>query len=203
MIKAIFFDLGNVLVGLNLKKVEKGYMRYGYKPDGRIWKFIMDSGISQKYMRGKISSREFYEKASMGLGMKIGYKDFYRVWNSMFYHFPDMEKLVRTLNKKYPKISLILVSDTNKVHFEFIREKYKILDLLDHYVVSFKVGEIKPNPVIYKAAIKLAQAKPREIFYADDRPDLIKAVRKLGLRAFHFTGAKALRERLRMLGVLV
>jgi len=119
----------------------------------------------------------------------------------MFYPYPEMEEIVRNIKNKYPDIPLALVSDTNEAHYGFLREKYEVLGLFDHYVLSHETGKLKPHPDVYKEAMRLTGTIAKDIFYTDDRLELIKAARVLGLHAFHFTGHEALREQLAKFGV--
>ncbi|KJJ84079.1 HAD-superfamily hydrolase [Candidatus Omnitrophus magneticus] len=202
-IKAIFFDLGNVIVRFDFNILEKGLSPYGYKPTENMWDFIVYDKLPVKYMRGKITSSKFYEFVSRRFKIKASYREFYEVWNSIFYPYPEVEEIINNLKEKYPKIPLILVSDTNEEHFGYVKNNYKILNKLDHYVLSHEVGAVKPNSKMYTSALKLAGVPARNVFYTDDRDDLIKSARSMGLRAFQFTGHTGLREQLLNCGMEV
>jgi FMN phosphatase YigB (HAD superfamily) len=200
-IKAIFFDLGNVLVRFDLAILEKGYAEYGYKPHMDIARYIMESDTGRSYMRGRINSSVFYEKTRRHFRMKISFGDFYRVWNSMFYPYPEMELIVRSVKEKYPEVTLVLISDTNEGHYRFIKENYAFLEVLDRYVLSYEVGWMKPDKRIYRKAIDASGSPARDIFYTDDRLDLIEKARTMGIRAYQFTGHEALLAQLAKFGL--
>lgn len=196
VIKTIFFDLGNVLVKFDPVITEKGYRAYGDIKEGEITSYILDSDNINKYAEGKLTSSQFYSKTRRLFRMDISFTEFYRIWNSMFYPFPEMEKLVETIKKKYPDLRLMVVSNTNEVHFEFLKKEYKVLSLMDQCVVSHGVGRQKPHFDIFNTALKIAGTKPKEVFYTDDRQDLIDAARIMGIHAFQFTGPEELRKQL-------
>jgi len=202
-IKAIFFDLGKVLVNYDIKTLEDGYSEYADIPEGILNDYIMGSDIGRGYMEGKLTSSVFFRLTKRYFKMVIKYGDFYRVWNSMFYPYPEMEKILRKIRSDYPDIRLVLVSDTNESHFDFIRKEYDVLDLMDHFVLSYKVGKMKPHPSIYKEAIRLSGETAKQTFYADDRADLIKSARTMGLRAYQFTGHEKLRQELSKFDIAV
>jgi glucose-1-phosphatase len=202
-INTIFFDLGNVLVKFDLdifknKIIENAKCSYPSLSEFTSFKY---SG--KKYMEGKISSSQFYNFAKRKLKFNLKYHDFYDAWNSIFYPYPEMEDIVRTIRSKYPQINLVLVSDTNEAHFDFIKQQYDIVALFDHHVLSYKVGKIKPNPEMYNTALKLSGTMAKEVFYADDRVDFIKAARSMGLRAFPFTEHKTLRTQLAKFDIII
>jgi HAD superfamily hydrolase (TIGR01509 family) len=104
---------------------------------------------------------------------------------------------------KYPDIKLVLVSNTNETHFDFIKREYKVLESLDHCVVSHESGSIKPHPGIYSDALKAAGVISKEAFYTDDRQDLIDAARVMGMRAHLFTDHEKFLKDLAKCGVEV
>lgn len=195
-IKAIFFDLGNVIVRFDATILEKEYAPYSKVDSSKFVDYILDSDNVNRYMEGKLTSSQFYSKTCRLFKMKIGFNEFYRIWNSIFYPYPEMEEIVKTIRKKYMGIKLILISNTNEMHYEFLKREYKILGLMDASIVSHKIGRQKPHPDIFTRALKAAGTKSKETFYTDDRPELIDAARVMGIRAFTFTDPGNLRKQL-------
>jgi putative hydrolase of the HAD superfamily len=202
-IKAILFDLGNVVVKLKTDALEEGYGAYSEEAKKRIEEYVLDSKNVNEYMEGKLTSSQFYERTRRLFKMDIRYQEFYRIWNSMFDHYPEVEEMIKVLKKKYPEIKLVLISNTNLAHWDHIKEEYDVLKLLDGIVVSHEVGVQKPDSGIFNEAMRLAGSAPKNTFYTDDRPDLIDAARVMGIRAFQFTGHESLRENLAKCGIQV
>ncbi|MFH1306011.1 MAG: HAD family phosphatase [Candidatus Omnitrophota bacterium] len=202
-IKTIFFDLGNVIVKLDPMVLEREYAARGRVKEGEVIEYFMDSDEINRYAEGKLTSSQFYNRTRRRFKMDIKYNDFYRLWNEIFLPYPEMEDIIRNLKKGYPDIKLILVSNTNESHFDFVKDKYNILDLLDAHVASHELGAQKPRPKIFQEALRIAGSLPKETFYTDDREDLIDAAKVMGIRAFHFTGHTGLREHLAEFGVNV
>jgi len=195
-IRAIFFDLGNVIVKVNPEVLVEGFQKCGKIVPERVINYFMDSDNVNKYMEGKISSSQFFSKTRRFFKLDIKYREFYHLWNKVLEPYPEMEEIIRTFKKDYPDIKMILVSNTNEVHYDFVREKYKILDLLDGHITSHEEGVQKPDPEIFVRALKLADTLPKETFYTDDREDLISAARTMGIRAFQFQDPPTLRVQL-------
>ena len=204
-IKAILFDLGNVIIKFDLSVLEKEYSAYGKLAEGEFADFMMGAGqdLIDRYMEGKITSSQFYNKTKRMFKLDITFTDFYRIWNSMFYHYPEMEHLVRKIREKYPHVKLVLVSNTNEAHYNYLKENYDILDLLDGMIVSHEFGRQKPDRSIYTEALRLAGSIPKETFYTDDRPELVEAAREMGIRAFHFTGHDEFRAQIAKSGIML
>ena len=202
-ITTIFFDLGQVLVKFDTDILEKGYAPFGKFKEGAIAEYVYDSYNMNRYMEGKLTSSQFYMRTCKEFRMKIKYGEFYDVWNSMFCPYPEMERVVVAIKKKYPKIKMILVSNTNEQHYDHIKEKFPVVSLLDGIIVSHEVGKQKPSPEIFNEALKLSESLPRDTFYTDDRPDLIEAARVMGMRAFQFTGHEEFCEQIAKFGIVV
>lgn len=202
-IKAILFDLGNVIVKIDTKPLEEKWAHQGKKTRQEVVDYFLDSDNMNRYMEGKLSSSHFYSKTKRFFNLDIGFNDFYDLWNSVIFPYPQMERLIKDIKNVYQDIRLILISNTNEKHYEFIRKNYKILELLDGYAVSHEIGIQKPHPKIYNKALRLAGTLPKNTFYADDRPDLIDAARVLGIRAFQFTDHKTFSSQLSKFGIII
>ena len=72
------------------------------------------------------------------------------------------EELLAALKRKYP---LILVSNTNEAHIDFVRANYRVLDYFDHLVFSYEVGSLKPDREIFDRAIQRRRPPRRSIVF--------------------------------------
>ena len=45
---------------------------------------------------------------------------------------------------------LYILSNTNALHFKYLKNKFKILSEFDDYILSYRSGHRKPNPIIFK-----------------------------------------------------
>jgi HAD superfamily hydrolase (TIGR01509 family) len=92
--------------------------------------------------------------------------------------------MLEGLGRRY---RLVLVSNTNALHFEMIRQTYgHLLRHFDDMVVSYEVRAMKPMPEIFHAAIECAACRPQECFYTDDIAAYVDAARRLGIDAVQF-----------------
>lgn len=202
-IKAILFDLGNVIIRFDATLFEKALEPFGKIEEGKIVDYLMESYNVNRYMEGRLTASQFYARTRRKFGLKIKFGEFFRIWNSIFFPYPEMEQIVKRLKKRYPEIRLVLISNTNEEHYEFLKKDYDILSLMDECVVSHEVGKCKPHPAIFREALKLAGTLPKNTFYTDDREDLIEAARVMGLKAYKFVGHEELRKQLAKFGITV
>ncbi len=182
-IKAILFDLGKVLLHFNFEPAFRRLAKHCQYSAKEIEDFFIQSGLEVLYDGGQISSRVFYQKVKEALGLRLNFSAFEKTWNEIFTPVPGMEKLVQELKKQY---RLVLISNTNAMHFAYAFKRYPVLKKFDRLILSFKEKIRKPDERIYRKAAKACQAKPNEIFYIDDRADLTQAASELGFNTFTF-----------------
>ena len=63
---------------------------------------------------------------------------------------------------------MLVLSNTNAIHFDMVRQNYPWLRHFDHLVLSYEVKAMKPAPAIYHAAIERSGCPPEECFFTDD-----------------------------------
>lgn len=199
MIKAILLDLGNVIVPLDYTRCYAELESLGFHTAHEIWKRLANCGLVHRFEMGQVKVEEFFPSLCRLLGLKVGYPEFCRIWNSVFPPttlLPD--RMVEGLSQRY---RLLLVSNTNPIHFSFIRENYPILRHFSDYVLSFEVGALKPSPIIFEKAIVQAQCGPHQCFFTDDVPAYVEASRGLGMDAVQFHSLEQLEQELRSRGI--
>lgn len=134
------------------------------------------------------------------MGIKLPFKDFVAIWNDIFWEDKDSCELAREL--KRASYRLFLLSNVNRLHFEHIRRKFDIIKIFDEIILSFMVGAIKPDRLIFEDVIRRAGGDKGALLYIDDREDLIKEAIFLGIDSVRFEGADKLRDTMKVKGVL-
>jgi putative hydrolase of the HAD superfamily len=108
------------------------------------------------------------------------------------------ESMLENLAARY---RLLLLSNTNAIHFESLRETHLMLRHFHHLVLSYEVKAMKPQPEIFHSAIALAECRPEECFYTDDIGEYVEAARKLGIDAVQFQSLDQLQGELTARGI--
>jgi putative hydrolase of the HAD superfamily len=200
VIRTILFDLGNVIVPFDIHRGYKALSANCGRSEQEVAVRIRDSGLYSVYETGKLSTPEFMDRFGSLLGLRANYEEFREIWNSIF--FPETstsEELILELKKNY---RLVLLSNTNELHYGWIREKYRHLDHFDDYVLSYEVKAMKPDERIFAAAVAKAQCAPEECFFTDDIADYVAAARRFGIDAEQYVGEATLKEHLRRRGMI-
>ena len=195
----IIFDLGNTLIRFDHSISAKKFANLFHLDSEEVRKLFFDSDLTRAFERGRISSREFHAGITNRLGIKIPFRDFVSIWNDIFWPDEASCSIARGLKKNY---RLFLLSNISRLHYEYIVEKFDILKIFDEIIVSFVVGAIKPEILIFEDAVKRAGGDKSAILYIDDREDLIKEATAFGIESIRYEGADRLKRDLEERGVL-
>ena len=95
-----------------------------------------------------------------------------------------------------------MLSNTNKLHFDYVKRKYPVINKFGSYFLSYKLHSRKPDKKIYAGVLKGTGLKPREIIYFDDMPEFVRAASKMGFNAFVMKSSDGCRKVLRGYGLL-
>ena len=200
-IKAIIFDLGNVLVDLDPRISAAKLAGYVNKSADDIYGIFSKSQLIQPFEEGKISAGEFFSRVKEALVLEIEFERFKGIWNGIFFLKPDNRQVYDLIRRLYPSYTTALLSNTNYLHFEYLKYAFPVFDRFHHILLSYEMGLVKPDPRIYRKALDILKADPAEVFYVDDRPDLIEAASRMGIRAFVFKGCGQLMKDLADCGI--
>lgn len=192
-IKVIMFDLGNVIICFDHMIAAEEIAKYSSWGADEIYNLFFHSELTEKFDMGQIDEDQFYRAVRRVLNLDGLSKDrFYQIWSDIFWENPGIAEVIKEVKDKYEKV--FIISNVNKVHFEFIWRKFPVVREADEIILSYKVGALKPDPKIYKVAIEKAGSRVDQILYIDDRPDLVQGGMKVGLKAIWFRNIDQIRE---------
>ncbi len=157
-IEALLFDLGKVLIDFNFETGVQALHSSCSISRQQLEEVLWDESWIRRYECGEISTLAFHQYLCDTADLTMTLGQFCQTWSSVF--LPDLiipEELILALKQKYP---LILVSNTNEAHFEFIRSNYRIVDHFDRLVLSYEVGSLKPGKKIFLEAIAASGLPP-------------------------------------------
>ena len=199
MIRAVLFDLGNVIIPVDFRRCHEALARVCAHPPEQVPRIVGRSGIARKYEQGEITTDEFISQTSSLLGLDVSPQEFWELWSLIF--LPDTllpESLLEGLRRAH---RLLLLSNTNPIHFQMARERYPLLRQFHEFVLSYEVGKLKPEPEIYQEAIARAGCRPEECFFTDDLAANVEAARQQGMDAVQFVSYDQLQDDMRARGI--
>jgi len=201
MIKTVIFDLGGVIVPLDFaagyKQLEGRCPFTAEEIPERIW--ATDTVV--RFESGKLSPEDFHNELCGVIQLDASFEEFKQLWCAIFpSHALFPHEWIERIRRER---RVLLLSNTNAIHFELIQQRYPHLAHFDHYVLSHEVGAMKPNPAIYDEAIARADCAASECFFTDDVMPYVEGARRAGIDAEQFLGADKLKTDLAVRGIVV
>ena len=186
MIKTVIFDLGDVFVNVHPGwAIARLREQCPHIRETEILEFFNHSDLQDRYQKGLISGRDFYKKVKEHIGGDFSFDYFRTVWQEMFSPIRPMIDLLPELKHDY---TLSLLSNTDELHIEYIRDEYKFFHHFDHLIFSYEVGLAKPDEAIFRIALDRSDSTPTECVYVDDLQENVQAAAGLGMKGIHFQG---------------
>jgi epoxide hydrolase-like predicted phosphatase len=195
-IKAVFFDLGGVIVRTEFQAPRQQLAdRLGMDYDD-LNKLVFDSDTGVKASTGEISSADHW--AFVIKRLKRPDAEVAAIREEFFAgDIVDrtLVEYIRSLRGKY-KTGLISNAWSDLRDF-IVREKFD--DAFDKMIISAEVGAMKPEPKIYQIALEQFGVKPKEAVFVDDFYINIEGCEKVGIKGIHFKDAESTLQQLKKL----
>ena len=193
--KFIYFDLGKVLVDFSFERMCR-QMGEAAGIDPRQVQTVLAAGWQAYYETGRLDSRTAYEAFCRQTGTRPDYEALALAFNDIFTPIDSMLPVVAKLYHAGYRLGIL--SNTCEGHWNWCLRRYNMLrELFSVYAVSFEIGAVKPDAVIFRKAAELAGCRPEEIFYADDMAGHVAGARSVGLDAVVYTSTAELVKELR------
>jgi len=184
MIKTLIFDFGNVFINLNIEAAQKHALE-AFQIESLSEEML---GFNSFYEQGLISTDEFLEFYIENFP-KLSKETLVDIWNIILKDFPKYRLDFLQDIKKSSKYNLILLSNTNALHIDFIKthvpffEEFK--NCFDHFYLSHEINLIKPNPDIFEFVLNENKLEASECLFIDDNADNIKTANHLNINTWH------------------
>jgi putative hydrolase of the HAD superfamily len=198
MHKAIIFDLGKVLIPFDFNLGYQALERLCPHPIPEIRRLIAASGLVERLEKGLIEPPDFVTRLSQELDLRVDYDGFCRIWSCIFTGQLIPDRVLESLAARY---RLLLLSNTNAIHFEMIRRNYTLVRHFHDLVLSFEIHAMKPEPEIFRVAIERAGCRPHECFYTDDIASFVEAARREGIDAVQFHSPEQIEREMAARGI--
>jgi putative hydrolase of the HAD superfamily len=201
MIKALIFDLGNVLIFFDWKIAERRLNEIQEGLGTLTTKFLKENNsIIKNLEKGKLTEDEFLNMIKSHLNSKIDKITIAKIFSEIFWENSELTKLLPELRKNY---KLFLLSNTNIIHRKFGWDHYNFLKNFDKLFLSYEVGFAKPEEEIYQLVIHSIDLNPSEVLYIDDIEEYVNAAKNLGWNAVQFKSNEKLIEDLKSFNVIL
>lgn len=184
--KNIIFDLGNVVLDIDLNITFQRFKDLGYAINGDFLNMFQLSPFFKEFEEGLISTNEFVALILQKMPEGISHNQVVDAWNALIldYKTERVETILRL--KKTHKV--FLLSNTNELHILKCGDTVPLVGSLDklfdkvYYSHTMKMS--KPNENIFTALLDDAGIVASETLFLDDSPANAAAAQKLGIESW-------------------
>jgi putative hydrolase of the HAD superfamily len=180
---ALVFDLGNVLLPINLDKTYEAFASYSNAFNAaEIKQITADEGLWVNYESGIQTDFEFQKSISDRFNLSCNSTQFQVAFNALLLGFDqDTCQYIRSLQSSFP---LFLLSNTSKIHSDVFLNptfpNFNVFDAFQQIHFSFEMGLVKPNQAIYQQVVQQNQLENHQIVFFDDNFSNIESAKEFG-----------------------
>ena len=133
------------------------------------------------YEVGKLSLDEYLNRVVFYQERSFSRAEFKEFMFAQSQAFPEMLELIRGLKDQYG-LEVAAVSNEGRELTVYRVQQFKLGSIIDFFISSCFVHFRKPDTDIYRMALDIAQARPEQVIYIDDRPMFVEVAEGLGIR---------------------
>jgi len=198
-ITTLFLDIGGVLLtnGWDTPLRKKVAEHFGYDFEEHTSRHHL---TYDTYETGKMSLEEYFKRTVFYEKRDFTLRDLEKYVYEQAKPYQDMIDLVKQLKAAHGLHVAVVSNEGREIGMDRI-ERFKLKEFVDFFIVSAFVHFRKPDMDIYRLALDVAQVKPEEVAYVEDRPLLVEIASKLGIHGVLQENASKTREILAGLGL--
>jgi putative hydrolase of the HAD superfamily len=183
---ALVFDLGNVLLPIDLDKTYEAFALLSSQYTAtEIKQITQDEALWSAYESGLQSDREFELFLVNRLQLVCSSEQFHAAFNALLLRFDQtLCNYIKDLKVIYP---IYLLSNTSRIHSRlFLQTNFPNYNLFDAFVrvhLSFEMGVVKPDVAIYNQLVIENDLQDHHIVFFDDNVHNIDSALNFGWEA--------------------
>ena len=198
-LRAIIFDIGRVLIRVDVSRAMQGLAAGTSLSPAELWSAIEKDSHWRDWQEGRMTPRDWHLHLAKKLGGGLTFEEFRVAWNRALDPVPILEQaMLEKLAKNY---RLALLSNTDPIHVAHIEKTYSFVELFPVKVYSCAVGASKPDPLIFREALRALKVQAEEAVFIDDIEAYAQAARSLSLTGIQFKSPDQLTAELAANGV--
>lgn len=188
-IKNIIFDLGGVIINLDINKTIREFNLLSNIPFERIYSQKEQIDLFNLLDCGKLSAGDFFKTLKQKIQFTGPDEKLLKAWNAMLLDVP--EKRLNLLVKMKQNYNTYLLSNTCEPHIEAFEKELENVygiknfdDYFDKVYYSCRVGMRKPDREIFEHVLRENHLKPSETVFIDDSVQHVQGAGACGINAF-------------------
>lgn len=198
-LRAIIFDIGRVLIRVDVSRAMQGMATGTSLSPAELWCAIEKDPHWRDWQEGRMTPRDWHLHLAKKLGGGLTFDEFTDAWNRALDPVPILEQGL--LDKLAANYRLALLSNTDPIHVAHIERSYTFVNLFPVRIYSCAVGTSKPDPLIFRDALRALKVQAAEAAFIDDVEAYAQAATSLGITGIQFKSPEQLNAELAANGV--
>ncbi len=188
-IRNIIFDLGGVLIDIDIPRTESALQKLGIPAELSSYSCALTNELFLRYEMGTITSDQLRQELREMSGAAFSDEAFDQAWCAMLLGIPaDRVHLLHRLNKEY---RVFLLSNTSEIHSRQFERMFlesaglAMSDCFEKRYYSFETGLHKPEAEAFMLILRENGLNAEECLFIDDTKPNVLAAEALGIKALH------------------
>lgn len=187
--KNIIFDLGGVIINIDLSLTMTAFEELGIKDVPKLFSTTLQQQLFDFQEKGTITSAQFRDEIRKFSTVHLLDSQIDEAWNALLLDLPKAR--LELLEKVKRSHRTFLLSNTNEIHIQtiqhYLNKEYGISDLSSFFektYLSYQLGMRKPDAELFKLVLDENKLNPSETLFIDDSKQHILAAEKLGIQTY-------------------
>jgi putative hydrolase of the HAD superfamily len=198
-ITTLFLDIGGVLLTNGWDHIARHKAAETFSLDfdemGERHHLTFDT-----YEEGKLPLDEYLERVIFYKPRSFSREEFRAFMFAQSQPYTEMISLIAELKAHYD-LKVAAVSNEGRELTLHRIQAFDLTSIVDFFISSCFVHFRKPDHDIYRIALDIAQVKPEQVLYIDDRAMFVQIAQSLGIRGIHHMGIQSTIREMEKLGL--
>ena len=192
MLKNYIFDLGGVILDIRMQNAYERFIALGL-PAAELEKDGFTYKLMEDYQLGFVTTQSFCKQIADKCFPATTPLDIENAWNSICLGVASRKLEALRRLRQTENVTVSLLSNTNELHWDYCCKNWfnangnRVNDFFGHIFLSQELHLQKPNPEIFKTAIRTMNANPSETIFIDDNAENTAAAAACGLQTLCVT----------------
>ena len=193
--KNIIFDLGGVILEINMQKALDGFAALGLPESELRFDVGEAADLMHRYQLGLFTTDEFCRRLAARCNPGTTPKQVANAWNSICLGIP--ERKLNAIKALKQSANVYLLSNTNDLHWQYCLDHWfnangnHCEDFFDKVFLSQEMHLEKPHAEIFEQVIKTigasCNAEASDTIFLDDNIDNVNAAKNCCIQAVQIT----------------
>ncbi len=194
-IQAIYFDIGGVLVRTEQRAPRAALAQRLGMTYETLDELVFGGAQGRRAQCGEVRAEDHWAFICQQLGWPL--EDWLALQKEFFAGDRLDENLVNLARRLHRRYRTGIISNAFSDVRATLHQRWQMADAFDVLIFSAEVGVMKPDPVIYRAALQALRVQPEQALFIDDFAHNVEGARAVGMQAIHFRSPEQAQEELK------